>query len=351
MSNEDNKGARCLDKCVVKQESKGSKPPPFSDTNSDVRNEDIQGKPQNDKPGVVQKIKWGDLEDDALALHHENSIRAEIKFGDIAPDNLVISKKNETKLDLVSCCSSINPQANKKAAEASDVGSNSHKLNLVTCKGEMIKESCKEESITGTEDVGISIVNDKTIDQDGSDSNCKEVHTEGSKPCNDYPITTQDAESHAAEFNRPEICGESSLITSIDESSSRPSATCAHDDLSKAQTVSTLDEDDSRESKERFRQRLWCFLFENLNRAVDELYLLCELECDLEQMKEATLVLEEAASDFNELATRVEEFETVKKSSSQPIDGVPITLKTDHCRPHALSWEVITPGYLISMTI
>jgi hypothetical protein len=27
-------------------------------------------------------------------------------------------------------------------------------------------------------------------------------------------------------------------------------------------------------SKERFRQRLWCFLFENLNRDVDELYLL-----------------------------------------------------------------------------
>ncbi|KAJ6418412.1 hypothetical protein OIU84_001729 [Salix udensis] len=54
-------------------------------------------------------------------------------------------------------------------------------------------------------------------------------------------------------------------------------------------------------AKKRFRERLWCFLFENLNRAVDELYLLCELECDVGQMKEAILVLEEAASDFKEL--------------------------------------------------
>ena len=107
--------------------------------------------------------------------------------------------------------------------------------------------------------------------------------------------------------------------------------------------TSSLEEGDSNESKERFRQRLWCFLFENLNRSVDELYLLCELECDLEQMKEAILVLEESASDFRELITRVEEFEKVKKSS-QTIDGVPVILKSDHRRPHALSWEV----YLIT---
>ncbi|KAA8541004.1 hypothetical protein F0562_024858 [Nyssa sinensis] len=57
-------------------------------------------------------------------------------------------------------------------------------------------------------------------------------------------------------------------------------------------------------------------------------------------MKEAILVLEEAASDFKELNSRVEEFEKVKRSSSQLIDGAPITMKSDHRRPHALSWEV-----------
>eukprot|EP01018_Ginkgo_biloba_P024852 Gb_27228 [translate_table: standard] len=97
------------------------------------------------------------------------------------------------------------------------------------------------------------------------------------------------------------------------------------------------------ESKERFRQRLWCFLFENLNRAIDELYLLCELECDVEQMKEATVVLEEAHSDFKELKSRVEGFDKVKKLSSASqtsSNEPPLNAQVEHRRPHALSWEV-----------
>ncbi|GJN32972.1 hypothetical protein PR202_gb21524 [Eleusine coracana subsp. coracana] len=97
---------------------------------------------------------------------------------------------------------------------------------------------------------------------------------------------------------------------------------------------------ETAESKERFRQRLWCFLFENLNRAVDELYLLCELECDMEQINESILVLEEAISDFQELKSRAEHFDNTKKSAGVPKDGMPMTVKADHRRPHALSWEV-----------
>lgn len=111
------------------------------------------------------------------------------------------------------------------------------------------------------------------------------------------------------------------------------------DDLTKTQIMDHVNAHGD-ESKERFRERLWCFLFENLNRAIDELYLLCELECDLEQMKEGILVLEEAASDFRELNARVEEFEKVKKSSSHVFEGAPLAMKSDHRRPHALSWEV-----------
>lgn len=97
---------------------------------------------------------------------------------------------------------------------------------------------------------------------------------------------------------------------------------------------------ETAESKERFRQRLWCFLFENLNRAVDELYLLCELECDMEQINESILVLEEAISDFQELKSRAEHFDNTKKSPGAPKDGMPMTVKADHRRPHSLSWEV-----------
>jgi S phase cyclin A-associated protein in the endoplasmic reticulum len=107
--------------------------------------------------------------------------------------------------------------------------------------------------------------------------------------------------------------------------------------------ISTLTlEGEAGESKERFRQRLWCFLFENLNRAVDEIYLLCELECDMEQIDESILVLEEAMSDFRELKYRVEGFDSTKKlPSGIPKDGMPLAVKADHRRPHALSWEVI----------
>ena len=97
---------------------------------------------------------------------------------------------------------------------------------------------------------------------------------------------------------------------------------------------------ETAESKERFRQRLWCFLFENLNRAVDELYLLCELECDMEQINESILVLEEAISDFQELKSRAEHFDNTKKSAGVAKEGMPMTVKADHRRPHVLSWEV-----------
>lgn len=53
--------------------------------------------------------------------------------------------------------------------------------------------------------------------------------------------------------------------------------------------------------KEWFRERLWCFLFENLSRAVDELYFLCDVEGASEKMNEAILFLEEACQDFKEL--------------------------------------------------
>ncbi|GAB2240611.1 hypothetical protein Droror1_Dr00021129 [Drosera rotundifolia] len=111
------------------------------------------------------------------------------------------------------------------------------------------------------------------------------------------------------------------------------------DNDSRANVISSLGEREEGESKERFRERLWCFLFENLNRAIDELYLLCELECDFEQIKEAILVLEEAESDFKELNIRVEEFEKLKRNSSKLMNGT-MNVKADHRRPHALSWEV-----------
>lgn len=41
---------------------------------------------------MVYKIKWGDLEDDALIHRLEDTAGSEIKFGDIEKDNLLAKK-------------------------------------------------------------------------------------------------------------------------------------------------------------------------------------------------------------------------------------------------------------------
>ncbi|CAN0870875.1 S phase cyclin A-associated protein in the endoplasmic reticulum [Linum grandiflorum] len=166
----------------------------------------------------------------------------------------------------------------------------------------------------------------------------EEIESSNSEVSGLNPFSTeQDSNSLTPQKCGHEIPVSSSQMTSVgnnEASFGRP----VFDGLHKVLKQSDPIEGDVGESKERFRERLWCFLFENLNKSVDELYLLCELECDLDQMKEAVLVLEEAASDFNELTTRVQEFDKVKRSS-QSVDGAMSTLKSDHRRPHALSWE------------
>ncbi|KAL6855941.1 hypothetical protein ACP4OV_018743 [Aristida adscensionis] len=165
-------------------------------------------------------------------------------------------------------------------------------------------------------------------------------------------------EASAGPLDTPEIADSTLDISGSTASADSVSLTIPNNDLEAAVTNSSIASMESRtllhdnastasdfgaetaESKERFRQRLWCFLFENLNRAVDELYLLCELECDMEQINESILVLEEAISDFQELKSRAEHFDNTKKSSGVLKEGMPMTVKADHRRPHALSWEV-----------
>lgn len=143
-------------------------------------------------------------------------------------------------------------------------------------------------------------------------------------------MASVDSVSQSCSNNDHEVPATSSSVASTE------SRTIFHDQASAHADFGS----ETAESKERFRQRLWCFLFENLNRAVDELYLLCELECDMEQINESMLVLEEAISDFKELKSRAEHFDNTKKTPGLPKEGMPLTVKADHRRPHALSWEV-----------
>ncbi|XP_057459687.1 uncharacterized protein LOC130750231 isoform X1 [Actinidia eriantha] len=370
VSNEEEKGMLYLDKCVVCQDNEIPKSPLMgASTDCDNKAGVAEELPQKNKPDHSQKIKWGDLNDEALALHLKKNIGAEIRFGDIGNDHLVSRKAEDANASVSRISSSSDSKGNKLVVSSVNAG-HGFGQSLSLSPGD--EENCIEVNEVSSEDVKAQITNEKIInsssdvskrgtclEQVKSNSNdaidasslsgsmaneqdgmmveisvptimCKA----GAFEISDIPVpegvsssatVPQDGDLLTPENNGPEKTGEYVAEVSFD--------------LSNAQIVSGTDAGGVGESKERFKHRLWCFLFENLNRAADELYLLCELECDLEQMKEAILVLDEAASDFKELKSRVEKFEQVKRTS-QSIDGLPVTMKSDHRRPHALSWEV-----------
>lgn len=349
-SNEEEPSVHYLDKCVVSQDNEFPKSPLLrATTNCDNKPGVVEEPPQKDNDNF-QKIKWGDLDDETLVLHLKKSIGDEIRFGEIRNDHFASSSSSaEAKVD------------NLVVSSAEADHSIRQSLPLVSDD----EEKFKEVNEVTSEDVKVQITNEKIINSSSHVSNVEEscdeqvnsvtneldeVMGELAAPeseISEVPVIErassteampQQIDSCTPEKIGPEKQGEPMAAAFIDDTGHQQDNRIL-DDVSSVRISSETDGGDGGESKERFRQRLWCFLFENLNRAIDELYLLCELECDVEQMKEAILVLGEAGSDFKELQSRVEEFEDVRRSTSQAIDGPPI-MKSDHRRPHALSWEV-----------
>ncbi|KAG5618501.1 hypothetical protein H5410_018325 [Solanum commersonii] len=337
------------DKCVVGHCSTSVSLGFSTDSNEGISREHSQ----RINHEVLPKIKWGDLDDRGLPSPFGSTAQAEIKFGDIQNHDLLSRRTDQTndsfahtsitdleKNRLVATTEDENHQIldshplspNMKELSSEDVNATAAYTQLEkgdTCEspGEKVKCAARE----GPSGVGM-----RTVE---SEEACMEIPEVPSLDQNIKTVmVSQNPESLSPTKRGSGNIGQSFLASSNEEfRNKRVNSTI--EDLSKTNS-SSIDAEDSGESKERFRQRLWCFLFENLNRAVDELYLLCELECDLEQTKESILVLEEATSDFKELSSRVEEFERLKKSSSHATDGTSFTMKSNHRRPHALSWEV-----------
>ncbi|KAJ6387152.1 hypothetical protein OIU78_016965 [Salix suchowensis] len=418
------------------EDSGCSKLLPVLITNSHAKVGDTQK--LKDKPNVLPKIKWGDLEDDVLILHGENNSQVVKKFVGDGNNNLV-DRMPENNCHFVShVSSSSNLQENILVASSVNVDMSPSQTFPFTNKEDILGKKSKDVSETSLQDLEVPSTDDRMV-VPNYPQNCKEKTTENSKTidgfsCSTHPsggdsvrevklnvpvgvsemhelkiseltvmstnstiipldsellltqsaapeiselpvgngnsgmvVIPQDSELLLLENTNPEIStefvknsisttaaiakdnellaseryvpeiSEVAVTASVDDPQGPPDV-ALHNELLKVHRTASLGEGDTGESKERFRERLWCFLFENLNRAVDELYLLCELECDVGQMKEAILVLEEAASDFKELTKRVQEFENVKRSSPQSIDVK--CLKSEHHRPHAMSWEV-----------
>ncbi|PON68898.1 S phase cyclin A-associated protein in the endoplasmic reticulum, N-terminal [Parasponia andersonii] len=375
--NEDKQNVRHFDNSVSKQIIECPKSSSQNVANSSSEVKSSEKMPQKDKPDVVHNINRGRVENNGK-LHHENAFGAGIKFGAIEDNNLMVCRELENDHNFVYCTIS---QENKLVAPNDAVAAHMHP---VTPKDQQLENNCSKLNEVSAKNVVVLNINENTADPEAGVSNCNDVsvkhvvnedylnatstsglEAETVVKVQDPVVTTpevgdveiQDTSKIDGNLSRAVLIEDNPELISPDNnglknSEEQPtSTTCikdpgdlhfstAQEHISNSHNINTLGECDTVESKERFRQRLWCFLFETLNRAVDELYLLCELECDVEQMKEAILVLEEATSDFKDLTTRVEEFENMKRSSSQFSNGALINLKSDHRRPHALSWEV-----------
>ncbi|OWM65248.1 hypothetical protein CDL15_Pgr008838 [Punica granatum] len=375
VTSQDKKVGSYSDKCTVERDSKCHQ---LRTPASDNQDGNTQKELQKEKSDVTQKIKWGDLENDTVVPYHEKNVGLEIRFGNIDGESILACRELKEQSDVAT------PVPNCTSSDGNDLAG---EPAVADVSSQMVpskfndEEHCKEVDLMSSETAEVQSMEEKIVCPYDDNSNCMVEQGEHVKSVSDdnsssiSPSGEEDRmvvklavlsevndENTSDEPNRQVTFGPDVLLqdASVENDKHQISGEPTNTSLGKdsvddqhiidtsafdlaqkgEKCIIALGEDDSSESKERFRQRLWCFLFENLNRAVDELYLLCELECDLEQMKEAILVLEEAASDFKELIARVEKFDNAKRSSSLLTDGLPVTLKIDHRRPHALSWEV-----------
>ncbi|XP_047969909.1 uncharacterized protein LOC125213416 [Salvia hispanica] len=346
-----------LDKRVVSQsnEDLGSSHL-AAKSNADPSHKVVVSQGSTHKDNVLPQIKWGDLDERTLK-HYGKASGAEFESVGVKNSNLVSVKVDDTS-ECLPCIVPVDPDETKSDRDHCLPEPHSSSLRTVS-----VEETDKEVNEVSSEDVKDQITSERIVGQSTSISGSNFEH-EHVKPDNEVPCSSS-GENGACRDNKEteraksanvsvahlldsatssrtidEAKSEESILAVPIEESSNKKSEANSDGLLDAQNADAVASVEVGESKERFRERLWCFLFENLNRAVDELYLLCELECDLEQMKEASLVLEEAALDFRELNSRVETFEKSKRSSSHGADGSPLVLQSDHRRPHALSWEV-----------
>ncbi|XP_039629354.1 S phase cyclin A-associated protein in the endoplasmic reticulum isoform X1 [Polypterus senegalus] len=81
------------------------------------------------------------------------------------------------------------------------------------------------------------------------------------------------------------------------------------------------------------RARYWAFLFENLRRAVDEIYVTCESDQSVVECKEVLMMLDNYVRDFKALIDWIQLQEKLEKTDAQN-------------RPTSLAWEVrkMSPG-------
>eukprot|EP00794_Sanderia_malayensis_P010037 gene10037-11063_t len=91
--------------------------------------------------------------------------------------------------------------------------------------------------------------------------------------------------------------------------------------------------------KDSLRARYWSYLFENLQRAVDEIYETCDNDESIVECQEVIMMLDNCKKDFVALISRIDMFNELEKQDAKD-------------RPQSLAWEVrkMSPGKCLSPT-
>ncbi|KAM9091768.1 S phase cyclin A-associated protein in the endoplasmic reticulum isoform 3-T5 [Megaptera novaeangliae] len=85
------------------------------------------------------------------------------------------------------------------------------------------------------------------------------------------------------------------------------------------------------------RARYWAFLFDNLRRAVDEIYVTCESDQSVVECKEVLMMLDNYVRDFKALIDWIQLQEKLEKTDAQS-RGSPGTVAAPRLAPTGVSW-------------
>mmetsp|Transcript_43864 Transcript_43864/g.139784 ORF Transcript_43864/g.139784 Transcript_43864/m.139784 type:complete len:508 (+) Transcript_43864:104-1627(+) len=97
--------------------------------------------------------------------------------------------------------------------------------------------------------------------------------------------------------------------------------------------------EESPVDKDKVRAKLWSYLYENVTGAVDEIYLMSEMECDEEHIQNTIDLLQACALDFAQLKERVRDqqhFERERERERSMAGGGGSLRK----KPASIVWEV-----------
>ncbi|XP_023932135.1 S phase cyclin A-associated protein in the endoplasmic reticulum-like isoform X1 [Lingula anatina] len=160
------------------------------------------------------------------------------------------------------------------------------------------------------------------------------------------PVEDEGADSGKRIAYRPRLRVSKSPSSSSRENTPPPKK--AHE---KSGTSSGRSTPSRGSKKSDLRARYWAFLFDNLQRAVDEIYQTCEADESVLECKEVIMMLEQCTKDFKNLIERLEVMEAYENAEKKPISIAWEIRKTSPGKSLHTGDRVISPSPVISRSL